>query len=235
MICIKCNKFYIKKKYLENHIKKGDCIKQAEKISIKKTRNEPEIIIDKEDEFVAKVVKKDDDDDLRKKYEIVLLEIELLKERIETLEKNSCGIPEKIIKNENQENIDKYIEENIKIVKKERMNIDDETIRKHLNAKSLESDCELLFKYYLENTTKNLYPIKKNKKSECYFWNGTDWVEDIGGNNLKSIFTNNLRKVYSKVNNSKDVDFLSNQEYINNLSSKKTQYHLYSYFKETYL
>jgi len=38
MICIKCNKFYIKKKYLKNHIKKGDCIKKEKKKKNKKNK-----------------------------------------------------------------------------------------------------------------------------------------------------------------------------------------------------
>lgn len=233
MICNKCNKFYLKRKYYEDHVKRSSCIRFLEK-SIPSTIIEPPKKIEK----IEKLEKKsnhfnlyntynnvdEEIDDLKMKFDQMIGEINALKDKIKELEKY----------NKNDENKEEK-QDTTKIVKKERMNIDDEIVKEHLNPKTLESDCELLYKYYFENIKKNLYPIKKEKKSDCYYWNGTDWVEDINGNNLKVIFTSNLKKVYTRVNNSKDPDYLINQEYINELSSKKHQNHLYNYFLDTYL
>jgi len=175
---------------------------------------------------------------LKKQMDLFKIEINLLKERVKILEKNeinsSIQNEEKPMEINNVSN-----EEILKIIRKEKVNISDEVGKQYLNYRSYTSDAELLYKIYLEGTRKDLIPIKKNKKNDCIFWNGNDWVEDNGGGNLKTIFSYNLKKIYTKVNvvedkSAQSADYLLNQEYINNLSSKKYQQQLYSFFLEKY-
>ncbi len=242
MFCIKCNKMYLKKSYFDKHISKGDCLKTS--INVFEKKNEPkklkqhqEEILDKDiDEIITRIFKKNEDADfidVKKQVEFLVNEINMLRDRVKILEGEVLHkIDMNIIENKSMDEI--------KIFRKERMNIDDKIVMEHLKIRSLDSDCNLLYKYYFDNVKKNMYPLKKIKKMDVMYWNGNDWVEDINGTYTKSVFIHNLRKNYSKVNtinSSKDGEYIANQEYINELtdSNKKYQQLLYEYFMETYL
>lgn len=248
MICARCNKFYWKEAYYNKHISKGDCIKKVDndtsfleienhikEVVQKKPKKETAEILDQNlDEIILKVFKQEKNeeiDELKSKIDLLTIEFNILKERVKMLEK--VELP----KVESQDEEKEQEEECIKAVKRERMNLSDEIVKEHLRNKTLDSDCELLYKYYFENVKKSLYPIKinKGKKNELFFWNGTDWMEDTNGNNLKNIFVTNLRKTYTKINDSSDPEYLNNQQYINDLSSKKNPSHLFNTFIESYL
>jgi len=247
MICIKCQKFYLSRAYYEKHLQKDSCLRKIN--NAKPVKKEP---IKINIEIEKQLIKKERENfefleneilELKSKYESLNTDFNLLKidhnqlkEKFNNIEKNTPKESLSTIKSDIIEDDDSNFE-NIKIVKMERMNIDDDIIRNFLKQKSLSADCGLLNYYYLENTKKNLYPIKrhKTKKMDCYYWNGSDWIEDNSGNNLKNIFINNLKKVYNKVNLSGSADYLDNQEYINNIGATKYKTLLYNFFIESYL
>jgi hypothetical protein len=115
--------------------------------------------------------------------------------------------------------------------------MDPEIVGRYLSYKEVESDCELLGKYYFDDIPKDDYPLKKDKKNDSYFWNGDEWIED-NGTNLKSILSNNLRKLYTKINvisdQNSNPNYLENQEHINKINTKKYQMKLYNLFMEKY-
>lgn len=244
MFCPKCNKFYYRKTYFNKHINLNNCIKN---IKINKIENN-----------ISKSI-----------TELLLAEINLLKNRINDLEKlnsqndkkqddqssdnlNDCTISkidcqsndsnDNICDNtcdqayDNLEQSDTKNNPN-KEIKNERINIPIDVINQYLSYKDIESDVELLGKYYFEGITKENHPIKRNKKNDCYFWNGSDWIED-NGTNLKSIISNNLRKLYTKINvisdNITNNSYLDNQEHINQINTKKYQMKLYTLFLDKY-
>ena len=79
-------------------------------------------------------------------------------------------------------------------IKNEKILMEPEIVGRYLSYKEIESDCELLGKYYFDDIPKEDYPLKRDKKNDSYFWNGDEWIED-NGTNLKSILSNNLRKL----------------------------------------
>ncbi len=240
MICFRCQKFYEKKSYYQKHIEKANCIKligETENLTKKNDIIKKETNVDtKLEVIIDKIFKENNNDEINELKNIV----ENLKNEIIKLQKKVKILEENYSENNYMQEQEKNIieEPSMKIVKKERMNIDDEIINIHLCDKTLESDCSLLYKYYLEGENKDMYPIKKDKKNNCFYWNGIDWIEDDNGINLKNIFSSNLKKTYSKVNvmqGSNDNVYLDNQEYITKLGNKKYQNYLYNYFMETYL
>lgn len=258
MICPKCLKFYFKHAYFDKHIRSNNCIKMPPSstkdnqvvLKVEKNDKEEKINLDllkiETDNIITKNV-----NDIFLKYSnsnfennitiqeikknILLLNQEILnlKQRISILEKNEP--PQEIITPVTNTT---EIPSNIKIIKKEKINMPDIIIKEHLNNKSLDSDCDLLYKIYIKNIPEDLIPIKKDKKkNEIIFWNGIDWQPD--SNILKNIFSYNLKKLYTKVNividNNPDNNYLNNQEHINNLTkNKKYQQDLFEYFIEKY-
>jgi len=122
-------------------------------------------------------------------------------------------------------------------IKSEKIQMDPIIVGRYLSYKEIESDCELLGKYYFDDIPKEDYPLKRDKKNDSYFWNGDEWIED-NGTNLKSILSNNLRKLYTKINvisdQNSNTNYLENQEHINKINTKKYQMKLYNLFMEKY-
>lgn len=268
MICCRCSKIYYKKSYYDKHLRKNDCIKntltvvkpkiakeseedfidideEIEKVALKHLKPQTpkgsiDILNDGIDNIISKVFMNNDGDDieeiklLKKQLDQFKIEIDLLKERVSILEKND-------VQNITQENtIQPNILDSIKIIRKEKVIVDDNFALNMLMNRSPSFDAELLNKIYLEGVKKEFQAIKKSKKSDCIYWNGSDWMEDANGNNIKSIFAHNLKKIYTKVNVMEEMsisnnDYLLNQAYINSLGNKKYQAHLYYIFMETYL
>jgi len=240
MICPKCNKFYFKKAYYDKHIILNKCVK---KINNENTNTDIEnlpLVIEEVNKLDEKIViKKNPEENNLYDEQINLLKIEinLLKERVKLLEKMEC-------KKDDNTNTTAVVTYNnndpiIKAVKKEKINMDLDVIKYYFNYRDVESDVELIYKCYFENTKKEQYPIKTNKKNETIFWNGEEWIVD-NGTNLKLILSHNLRKMYTKVNivpenNVPSPDYLNNQEHINNLNNKKYQNTLYNLFLEKYV
>lgn len=223
MFCPKCNKFYYKKSYFDKHIRANDCIKKIISIDYKHSRVTTELLL-------AQINSMHD--------RITNLEEALTK--VSSLPKDKS--PELNIESGN--NQDKrmalVVYKNInpsRSIKNEKIQMEPGIIERYLSYKEVESDCELLGKYYFDDITKEDYPLKRDKKNDCYFWNGDEWIED-NGTNLKSILSNNLRKLYTKINvisdQNSNPNYLENQEHINKINTKKYQMKLYNLFIEKY-
>jgi hypothetical protein len=223
MFCPKCNKFYYKKSYFDKHIRTNDCIKKIISVDYKHSRITTELL---------------------------LAQINSLHDRITNLEEalskvssvpaeNSVVLPTEITTNQDKR-LALIVYKNInpnRAIKNEKIQMDPEIVKRYLSYKEIESDCELLGKYYFDEISKEDYPLKKDKKNDSYFWNGDEWIED-NGTNLKSILSSNLRKLYTKINVITDQisnpNYLENQEHINKINTKKYQMKLYNLFIEKY-
>ena len=223
MFCPKCNKFYYKKSYFDKHIRTNDCIKKIISIDYKHSRITTELL---------------------------LAQINSMHDRITNLEEALCKVSslpqEKSVELnlESAANQDRrmalIVYKNInpsRSIKNEKIQMEPMIVERYLSYKEVESDCELLGKYYFDDISKDDYPLKRDKKNDCYFWNSDEWIED-NGTNLKSILSNNLRKLYTKINvisdQNSNPNYLENQEHINKINTKKYQMKLYNLFLEKY-
>jgi hypothetical protein len=223
MFCPKCNKFYYKKSYFDKHIRTNDCIKKIISIDYKHSRITTELLL-------AQINSLHD--------RITNLEEALSKVSLVPAE-NSVVVPTELTTNQDKR-LALIVYKNInpnRAIKNEKIQMDPEIVERYLSYKEIESDCELLGKYYFDEISKEDYPLKKDKKNDSYFWNGDEWIED-NGTNLKSILSNNLRKLYTKINVITDQisnpNYLENQEHINKINTKKYQMKLYNLFIEKY-
>ena len=223
MFCPKCNKFYYKKSYFDKHIRTNDCIKKIISVDYKNSRVTTELLL-------AQINSLHD--------RITNLEEALNKVSLNHLEKNAEQQQETIANHDKRLALIVYKNINPnRAIKNEKIQMDPEIVGRYLSYKEVESDCELLGKYYFDDITKDDYPLKRDKKNDSYFWNGDEWIED-NGTNLKSILSNNLRKLYTKINvisdQNSNPNYLENQEHINKINTKKYQMKLYNLFMEKY-
>jgi hypothetical protein len=224
MFCPKCNKFYYKKSYFDKHIRTNDCIKKIISIDYKHSRITTELLL-------AQINSLHD--------RITNLE-EALSKVSSTPPENSVILPSSELDINQDKRLALIVYKNInpnRAIKNEKIQMDPEIVGRYLSYKEIESDCELLGKYYFDDIQKEDYPLKKDKKNDSYFWNGDEWIED-NGTNLKSIISNNLRKLYTKINviseEISNPNYLENQEHINKINTKKYQMKLYNLFMEKY-
>jgi hypothetical protein len=224
MFCPKCNKFYYKKSYFDKHIRTNDCIKKIISVDYKHSRITTELLL-------AQINSLHD--------RITNLEEALLKTQSIPQEKTVIHNQLEISTNQDKRMaliVYKNINPN-RAIKNEKIQMDSDIVTRYLSYKEIESDCELLGKYYFDEIPKEDYPLKKDKKNDSYFWNGDEWIED-NGTNLKSILSNNLRKLYTKINvisdQNSNPNYLENQEHINKINTKKYQMKLYNLFLEKY-
>jgi hypothetical protein len=224
MFCPKCNKFYYKKSYFDKHIRTNDCIKKIISVDYKHSRITTELLL-------AQINSLHD--------RITNLE-EALSKVSSTPTENSVILPSSELAINQDKRLALIVYKNInpnRAIKNEKIQMDPEIVGRYLSYKEIESDCELLGKYYFDDIQKEDYPLKKDKKNDSYFWNGDEWIED-NGTNLKSIISNNLRKLYTKINviseQISNPNYLENQEHINKINTKKYQMKLYNLFMEKY-
>ena len=223
MFCPKCNKFYHKKSYFDKHIRTNNCIKKIISIDYKHSRITTELLLAQINSMNVRIAN---------------LEEALSKVSTCSLEKSS---EKSLESSDNQEKrmaliVYKNINPN-RAIKSEKIQMEPEIVARYLSYKEIESDCELLGKYYFDDIPKEDYPLKRDKKNDSYFWNGDEWIED-NGTNLKSILSSNLRKLYTKINvlsdQNSNPNYLENQEHINKINTKKYQMKLYNLFMEKY-
>jgi hypothetical protein len=213
MFCPKCNKFYYKKSYFDKHIRTNDCIKKIISVDYKHSRITTELLL-------AQINSLHD--------RITNLEEALLKTQSIPQEKTVIHNQLEISTNQDKRMaliVYKNINPN-RAIKNEKIQMDSDIVTRYLSYKEIESDCELLGKYYFDEIP-----------NDSYFWNGDEWIED-NGTNLKSILSNNLRKLYTKINvisdQNSNPNYLENQEHINKINTKKYQMKLYNLFLEKY-
>lgn len=236
--CPNCNKFYVRKKYYDNHVS-NHCTKKNKNI-INQLKEEEDIIpLEKGKNIlhvIEKMIEEESIDEKLKKLELKFeerLQEEILKLKNELLSQLSSSPKIQQKEPEIKEEQNKVIP-----IKKTKLEYSEDTIKPYLLSKSIESDSELLYHIYLEGISKELVPIKKIKKNEASYWDGNEWIIDVNMNNLKDILCSNLKKLYTKVNkldgNFDSTDYLSNQSHINELTQKKYQNQLINFFLEKY-
>lgn len=110
-------------------------------------------------------------------------------------------------------------------MKVEKFDFEEEFVRKCLEMNSIVGDIRMFKKMYLENVSKEFYPIRYFKKTYQYWLNGK-MHDDIGGSYVKNTITRNIETLYMKLNTfeyyGEKVDkFMNNQEHICKLSDEK--------------
>lgn len=110
-------------------------------------------------------------------------------------------------------------------LKTETFSFEEAFIRKCLEMNSMIGDMKMFQKMYLENVSKEFYPIRYVKKTYQYWLNGR-MHDDIGGSYIKNTISRNIEILYMKMNTfeyyGEKVDkFMNNQEHICKLSDEK--------------
>jgi hypothetical protein len=115
---------------------------------------------------------------------------------------------------------------NIREIKKEQYNLDEDFVRTCLNLGSIEGDIKIFKKVYIDNISKEYYPIRHTKKKFQYWYNGHMKDDDSNCNYIKNTIVQNIEDCYLNVNKydsyQDDIDqFINNQEHINKMSEQK--------------
>ena len=160
----------------------------------------------------------------------------LLNKKIENIEKTLLiliGSNEEILKNINKNNIVEDDKKNIqkktiKSVRIEQFNINKEIILDCLNMHSLEGDIKLFKILYLNDISKEFYPLRFIYKKDYQYMNDNKWNDDPNGLYIKEIILKkNIARCYLKVNTIENVknntDFIENQQHISRISDEKYQ------------
>ena len=131
---------------------------------------------------------------------------------------------------EQNKRIEKFILQNkinlnqsYKDIKKESFNLDKLFIKNCLNMYNVNGDIKIFKKLYIDDISKEFYPIRHIKKKFQY-WNDNHMNNDNNGEYIKNIISYNIEQCYISINvyddNNMD-DFLRNQDHINKLSDEK--------------
>jgi len=118
------------------------------------------------------------------------------------------------------------LNQNIKEIKKEQYNLDEDFVRSCLDSGSIEGDIKIFKKVYIDNISKECYPIKNTRKKCQYWYNGHMKDDDANCTYIKNTIVQNIEDCYLNVNKydsyQEDIDqFINNQEYINKMSELK--------------
>lgn len=115
---------------------------------------------------------------------------------------------------------------NIKEIKKEQYNLDEDFVKTCLNLGSIEGDIKIFKKVYIDNISKEYYSIRHTKKKFQYWYNGHMKDDDTNCNYIKNTIVQNIEDCYLNVNKydsyQDDIEqFINNQEHINKMSEQK--------------
>ncbi len=110
-------------------------------------------------------------------------------------------------------------------VKIETFELDETFIRKCMETNHLSGDVKMFQKMYLENVSKEFFPIRHIKKTYQYWLNG-HMNDDIGGSYIKNTVARNIEILYMKINTMDYYEgqielFMNNQDHIGKLSDEK--------------
>ena len=110
-------------------------------------------------------------------------------------------------------------------VKIENFTFEEEFVRKCMEMNSIMGDMKMFQRMYLENVSKEYYPIRYVKKTYQYWLNGKMY-DDIGGSYIKNTIARNIETLYMRINifeyyGEKVEKFMNNQEHICKLSDEK--------------
>ena len=113
-----------------------------------------------------------------------------------------------------------------KELKRESFDLNEQFIKDCLSNASLNDDIKMFKKMYIDNVSKEHYPIRHMKKKLQYWYDGHMMDDDTNGTYIKNTILKNIEECYFKINQcnnyTNDIEqFLKNQEHINKLSEQK--------------
>lgn len=186
--------------FLENkstsELKKNDIKKVVISENNNSYKENIDIIIKKEEDLIS-----DDNNDLKDKNES-----KIVKEHVE------------------QEKI--YLINDYKDLKRELFNFNELFLKDCLNLCSLQGDLRIFKKMYIDDVSKEFYPIRHIKKKIQYWLDNHMNDDDVNGTYVKNIIIKNIEDCYLSINifdnYENNIDqFFKNQEHINKLSEEK--------------
>lgn len=178
--------------------------------------------------------------------ELINSKLDLILEKINNLEKIYSNNNNNIINdNINNNNINNDIIESIKTIKSnntlnlidnlkktykelkvEQFEIDNEFIKSCLLMNSMNGDIRLFKKMYIDNVSKEYYPIRHIKKKFQYWINDHMEDDNTNGKYIKDTIIQNIEICYLKINTYENFgnnseQFMKNQEHIDNITEQK--------------
>jgi hypothetical protein len=119
----------------------------------------------------------------------------------------------------------KVIIDNYKEIKKEKYDLDIIFIKDCLDMNNIDGEIKIFKKVYMENISKQYYPIR-NFRKKMQYWYNDNMNDDPNGNYIKNTILENIENCYLSVNNIDNYknnieQFLKNQEYIIKLCEQK--------------
>jgi cell fate (sporulation/competence/biofilm development) regulator YlbF (YheA/YmcA/DUF963 family) len=174
------------------------------------------------DDIINKINKIDD------KMNIILSVLGNLKIDSKSLEDEMNDLKNKIDEKDDKgrKKTNKNLNNNIREIKKEQYNLDEEFVKECLNSGCIDADIKIFKKIYIDNLTKESYSIKHIRKKFQYWYNGSMKDDDSNCTYIKNTIVQNIEDCYLNVNKYEsyqdDIDqFINNQEYINKMSEQK--------------
>ena len=185
-------------------------------------------------------------DNIINNIEVLKLNNSNLEQKIENLEERNSCLEEKIdnleniILNFNKKEIVQEIpqvivkeiikevtcENKYKDLKEEFFDLDYDFVKSCLDNTNIQNDIKIFKKMYIDNVSKEYYPIRHMKKKFQYWRDEHMNDDDSNGNYIKNTVLKNIENCYLKINifenYTNDMDkFLKNQDHINKLNEEK--------------
>ena len=120
-----------------------------------------------------------------------------------------------------------------KDIKKEKLELDNNFVKKCLESHNINSDLKIFKKIYIDDIPSSSYSIRTIKDNYQYWLNNKMNDDDENGTYIKDIIIHNISNIYLEVNNFDDYLedndlFIKNQEYILNMSKQKYKDRLFN-------
>jgi hypothetical protein len=113
-----------------------------------------------------------------------------------------------------------------KDIKKEKLELDNNFVKKCLESHTINADLKIFKKIYIENIPNSCYSLRAIKGNYQYWLNNKMNDDDENGSYIKDIIIHNISNAYLEANNFDDYIedndlFIKNQEYILNMNKQK--------------
>jgi hypothetical protein len=113
-----------------------------------------------------------------------------------------------------------------KDIKKEKLELDNNFVKKCLESHNINSDLKIFKKIYIDNIPNSCYSLRAIKGNYQYWLNNKMNDDDENGTYIKDIIIHNISNAYLEANNFDDYLedndlFIKNQEYILNMNKQK--------------
>lgn len=168
--------------------------------------------------------------DIGSKNNLEELDIKNIKETITPIKDEHIEPKHKRKKNivlKSNENVDTPLDtvQTYKEIKKELYSLDKDFVKECLAMNNIDGEIKIFDKIYIENVSKEFYPIR-NFRKKMQYWSNDHMIEDPSGNFIKNTIVENIENLYLSINKYENYEdnteqFFKNQEYINKLSEVK--------------